>query len=91
MTHCGFKSLKKCSVLDAEYHHLNDFDRGCIIGMREAGLSVRHISQRVGRSVSLMVRVWSRWSESEENRRRPGVGRLEAIQGVKIELFVLLL
>jgi hypothetical protein len=39
----------------AEYHHLNDFNRGRIIGIREAGLSVGDISQRVGCSVSVMV------------------------------------
>ncbi|KAH0812868.1 hypothetical protein GEV33_009923 [Tenebrio molitor] len=38
----------------AEYHHLNDFNRGRIIGIREAGLSVGDISQRVGCSVSVM-------------------------------------
>jgi hypothetical protein len=70
-------------------HHLNDFDRGQIIGMREAGLSIRDISQRVGRSVSVIVRIWSRWYESGGTDVDLDHNVLEVPQNVKIELFIL--
>ena len=44
------------------YRQLNDFERGRIIGMREAGLSIRDIAARVNRNVATVMRCRSRWS-----------------------------
>ena len=57
------------------YRQLNDFERGRIIGMREAGLSIRDIAARVNRNVATVMRCWSRWSEEGVHQRRPGSGR----------------
>lgn len=54
---------------------LSDFERGRVIGLREGGLSVRDIAQRIGRSVSTISRCWRRWTEGQEQRRRIRPGR----------------
>lgn len=54
---------------------LSDFERGRIIGMREAGLSLREIARRVNRNVSSVLRCWSKWSEEGVQHRRRGSGR----------------
>ncbi|KAI4469530.1 hypothetical protein MML48_1g04323 [Holotrichia oblita] len=52
----------------------SDFERGRIIGMREAGLSLREIARRVNRNVSTVLRCWSKWSEEGVQHRRRGSG-----------------
>ncbi|KAI4466314.1 guanylyl cyclase [Holotrichia oblita] len=54
---------------------LSDFERGRIIGMREAGLSLREIARRVNRNISTVLRCWSKWSEEGVQHRRRGSGR----------------
>lgn len=57
------------------FNQLSDFERGRIIGMKEAGFSLREIANRVGRNVSTVSRCWSRWSEEGAHERRQGSGR----------------
>lgn len=57
------------------FRQLNDFERGRIVGMKDAGMSFRAIANRIGRSVSTVVRCWSRWSEEGTHARRRGSGR----------------
>ncbi|KAI4458949.1 abl interactor family member [Holotrichia oblita] len=54
---------------------LSDFERGRIIGMREAGFSLREIARRVNRNVSTVLRCWSKWSLEGVQHRRRGSGR----------------
>ncbi|RZC34962.1 HTH 38 domain containing protein, partial [Asbolus verrucosus] len=39
----------------ANFHQLNEFDRGRIVGLREAGLSFRNIATRMNRSLSTVL------------------------------------
>lgn len=59
----------------ANFHQLTPFERGRIVGLREAGLSFRDIANRVGRSVATIALCWRRWRENNEERRRPRPGR----------------
>lgn len=59
----------------AKYRHLSQFERGRIIGLREAGFSLREIANRVDRNVATVLRCWSRWSEEGLHERRRGSGR----------------
>ena len=43
--------------------------------MKEAGVSLREIANRVCRNVSTVSRCWSRWSEEGSHERRRGSGR----------------
>ncbi|KAI4458952.1 prolyl 4-hydroxylase alpha subunit [Holotrichia oblita] len=54
---------------------LSDFERGRIIGMREAGLLLREIARRVNRNVSTVLRCWSKWYEEGVQHRCRGSGR----------------
>ncbi|GFW92946.1 HTH_Tnp_Tc3_2 domain-containing protein [Trichonephila clavipes] len=44
-----------------QYEQLTDFDRGLIIGLREAGWSNRRIGRHLGRSDMVVARCWQQW------------------------------
>ncbi|GFW43796.1 transposable element Tcb2 transposase [Trichonephila clavipes] len=44
-----------------QYEQLTDFDRGRIIGLREAGWSNRRIGRHLGRSDMVVARCWKQW------------------------------
>ncbi|GFX91231.1 HTH_Tnp_Tc3_2 domain-containing protein [Trichonephila clavipes] len=44
-----------------QYEQLTDFDRGCIIGLREAGGSNRRIGRHLGWSDMVVARCWQQW------------------------------
>ncbi|GFV29810.1 transposable element Tcb2 transposase [Trichonephila clavipes] len=44
-----------------QYEQLTDFDRGRIIGLREAGWSNRRIGRPLGRSDMVVARCWQQW------------------------------
>ncbi|GFX34423.1 hypothetical protein TNCV_3656611 [Trichonephila clavipes] len=44
-----------------QYEQLTDFDRGRIIGLREAGWSNRRIGRPLGRSDMVVLRCWQQW------------------------------
>lgn len=64
-----------------QFRHLNDFEKGRIVGMKEAGFGLREIARRVDANPSTVLRVWRRWSNDETYRRRAGSGRPRLIQG----------
>ncbi|GFU89007.1 transposable element Tcb1 transposase [Trichonephila clavipes] len=54
-----------------QYEQLTDFDRGRIIGLREAGWSNRRIGRHLGRSDMVVARCWQQWiTEGRVYRRR---------------------
>ena len=57
------------------FHQLSEFEKGQIVGMREAGFSIRQIANRRGRNVSTVLHSWRRLSEKEVHGRIRGSGR----------------
>ncbi|GFV94587.1 transposable element Tc1 transposase [Trichonephila clavipes] len=49
-----------------QYEQLTDFDRGRIIGLREAGWSNRRIGRHLGRSDMVVARCWQQWITGSE-------------------------
>ncbi|GFV38395.1 transposable element Tcb2 transposase [Trichonephila clavipes] len=58
-----------------QYEQLTDFDRGRIIGLREAGWSNRRIGRHFGRSDMVVARCWQQWITEGRVYRRGGSGR----------------
>ncbi|GFX88268.1 hypothetical protein TNCV_1066841 [Trichonephila clavipes] len=58
-----------------QYEQLTDFDRGSIIGLREAGWSNRRIGRHLGQSDMVVARCWQQWI-----RRRHPVSSRETIR-----------
>ncbi|GFT68067.1 transposable element Tcb1 transposase [Trichonephila clavipes] len=55
-----------------QYEQLADFDRGRIIGLREAGWSNRRIGRHLGRSDMVVARCWQQWITEGRVYRRGG-------------------
>ncbi|GFV33512.1 HTH_38 domain-containing protein [Trichonephila clavipes] len=55
-----------------QYEQLTDFDRGRIIGLREAGWSNRRIGRHLGRSDIVVARCWQQWITEGRVYRRGG-------------------
>ncbi|GFW40933.1 HTH_Tnp_Tc3_2 domain-containing protein [Trichonephila clavipes] len=55
-----------------QYEQLTDFDRGRIIGLREAGWSNRRIGRHLGRSDMVVARCWQQWIPEGRVYRRGG-------------------
>ncbi|GFX13430.1 HTH_Tnp_Tc3_2 domain-containing protein [Trichonephila clavipes] len=58
-----------------QYEQLTDFDRGRIIGLREAGWSNRRIGRHLGRSDMVVARCWQQWITEGRVYHRGGSGR----------------
>ncbi|GFW42730.1 transposable element Tcb1 transposase [Trichonephila clavipes] len=58
-----------------QYEQLTDFDKGRIIGLREAGWSNRRIGRHLGRSDMVVARCWQQWITEGRVYRRGGSGR----------------
>ncbi|GFW50191.1 transposable element Tcb2 transposase [Trichonephila clavipes] len=58
-----------------QYEQLTDFDRGRIIGLREAGWWNRRIGRHLGRSDMVVARCWQQWITEGRVYRRGGSGR----------------
>ncbi|GFU72053.1 transposable element Tcb1 transposase [Trichonephila clavipes] len=58
-----------------QYEQLTDFDRGRIIGLREAGWSNRRIGRHLGQSDMVVARCWQQWITEGRVYRRRGSGR----------------
>ena len=54
---------------------LKPFERGRIVGLREAGWTYRRIVAHVGHNVSVVSRCFQHWSVEHSHTRRPGSGR----------------
>ncbi|GFU98694.1 transposable element Tcb1 transposase [Trichonephila clavipes] len=62
-----------------QYEQLTDFDRGRIIGLREAGWSNRRIGRHLGRSDMVVAPCWQQWiteGKSVPSRRAVSTGFL---------------
>ncbi|GFX18435.1 uncharacterized protein TNCV_4307351 [Trichonephila clavipes] len=60
-----------------QYEQLTDFDRGRIIGLREAGWSNRRIGRHLGRSDMVVARCWQQWITEGRVYHRGGQCRLD--------------
>lgn len=60
----------------ANFRQLSDFDRGRIVGLREAGLSFREIADRVHRSVCTVANCCRAYFQQHREHRARGTGRL---------------
>ena len=58
----------------AQYQQVSAFERGRIVGPREAGLSYRDIAARTGHTAMTVMRVWNQWRGEGRTRRRAGTG-----------------
>ncbi|GFX42961.1 transposable element Tcb2 transposase [Trichonephila clavipes] len=58
-----------------QYEQLSQFERGRIIGMMEAGWSVRRVARQLGHSDCVVRRCWDQWIQEMSFTRRPGSGR----------------
>ncbi|GFY03028.1 HTH_Tnp_Tc3_2 domain-containing protein [Trichonephila clavipes] len=58
-----------------QYEQLTDFDRGRIIGLKEAGWSNRRIGRHLGRSDMVVARCWQQWITEGRVYRRGGSER----------------
>jgi IS30 family transposase len=54
---------------------LSDSERGRIVGLRKAGLSVREIARRTGRFVRTILRYHKAWTQEGRKHRARGTGR----------------
>ncbi|GFV01378.1 transposable element Tcb2 transposase [Trichonephila clavipes] len=59
-----------------QYEQLSQFERGRIIGMMEAGLSVRRVARQLGRSDCVVRRCWDQWIREMSFTRKPGSGHI---------------
>ncbi|GFV12824.1 transposable element Tc1 transposase [Trichonephila clavipes] len=55
-----------------QYEQLTDFDRGRIIGLREAGWSNRRIGRHLGQDDMVVARCWQQWITEGRVYRRGG-------------------
>ncbi|GFT70144.1 HTH_38 domain-containing protein [Trichonephila clavipes] len=67
-----FKSMNALRRNRRQYEQLTDFDRGRIIGLREAGWSNRRIGRHLGRSDMVVARCWQQWITEGRVYRRGG-------------------
>ncbi|GFX55856.1 uncharacterized protein TNCV_1427181 [Trichonephila clavipes] len=71
-----------------QYEQLTDFDRGRIIGLREAGWSNRRIGRHLGRAI-VVARCWQSGTEGaiyQQDNARPHTARLsqQCLQGYDV-------
>ena len=59
----------------ANFTQLSKFERGRIIGLREAGISFREIAYRVNRNQASVMRSCRAWFQEGRHRRAIGTGR----------------
>src|SRR6266853_1117998 len=71
---CSLCTLS-CKTFSRMAPQLTEFEKGRMIGLLEAGLSVRNVARRVGRCVSVVQRWWSRWKTNGSCHRQVGSGR----------------
>ena len=58
------------------YEQLTEFERGRIIGLREAGWSACQIARHLGRSDMTVTNCWMLWIREGRQTRQTGTGRL---------------
>ncbi|GFY24274.1 transposable element Tc1 transposase [Trichonephila clavipes] len=63
-----------CRRKGAKFEQISEFERGKIIGLREAGLSYRAVAARVQRNSSTIMRVSKQWTDEGRTARKSGSG-----------------
>ncbi|GFW12843.1 transposable element Tc1 transposase [Trichonephila clavipes] len=58
----------------AKFEQISEFERGRIVGLREAGLSYRAVATRVQRNSSTIMRVSTQWTYEGRTARKSGSG-----------------
>ncbi|GFT90109.1 transposable element Tc1 transposase [Trichonephila clavipes] len=58
----------------AKFEQILDFERGRIVGLREAGLSYRAVATREQRNSSTIMRVSKQWTDEGRTARKSGSG-----------------
>ncbi|GFV79435.1 transposable element Tcb2 transposase [Trichonephila clavipes] len=58
----------------AKFEQISQFERGRIVGHREAGLSYRAVAARVQRNSSTIMRVSKQWTDEGRTARKSGSG-----------------
>ncbi|GFU63488.1 transposable element Tc1 transposase [Trichonephila clavipes] len=58
----------------AKFEQISEFERGRIVGLREAGLSYRAVAARVQRNSSTIMRVSMQWTDEGRTARKSGSG-----------------
>ncbi|GFX67597.1 transposable element Tc1 transposase [Trichonephila clavipes] len=58
----------------AKFEQISEFERGKIVGLREAGLSYRAVAARVQRNSSTIMRVSKQWTDEGRTARKSGSG-----------------
>ncbi|GFY03246.1 transposable element Tcb1 transposase [Trichonephila clavipes] len=58
----------------AKFEQISEFERGKIVGLREAGLSYRAVAARVQRNISTIMRVSKQWTDEGRTARKSGSG-----------------
>ncbi|GFU70330.1 HTH_Tnp_Tc3_2 domain-containing protein [Trichonephila clavipes] len=58
----------------AHYEQLSEFERGRIIGLKEAGWATHRINRHIGRSNAVIRRCWQEWMENVRFQRHDGSG-----------------
>ncbi|GFW51593.1 transposable element Tc1 transposase [Trichonephila clavipes] len=58
----------------AKFEQISEFERGRIVGLREAGLSYRAVATRVQRNSSTIMRVSKQWTDEGRTARKSGSG-----------------
>ncbi|GFS60803.1 transposable element Tcb2 transposase [Trichonephila clavipes] len=56
------------------FSHLNEFERGLIIGKKTAGWSTRRVAGQVDRSECAVRNCWEQWTREVTNARKTGSG-----------------
>lgn len=69
--------MPRC-IIRAHYEQLSEFDRGRIIGLKEAGWTNRRIARHLSRSDATIRRCWQGWVENGRVQRQDGSGRPRA-------------
>ncbi|GFY16220.1 transposable element Tc1 transposase [Trichonephila clavipes] len=57
-----------------KFEQILEFERGRIVGLREAGLSYRAVAARVQRNSSTIMRVSNQWTDEGRTARNSGSG-----------------
>ncbi|GFX68046.1 HTH_Tnp_Tc3_2 domain-containing protein [Trichonephila clavipes] len=66
----------------AHYKQLSEFERGCIIGLKEAGWANRKNTRHMGRSDAAIRRCWQEWVDNlpwtyfQQHNTRPHTARV---------------
>ncbi|GFW35373.1 HTH_Tnp_Tc3_2 domain-containing protein [Trichonephila clavipes] len=60
------------------YEQMSEFERDCIIVLKETGCTNRGIARHMGRSNAAIRRCWQEWMHNGRFQRRDGSGRPKA-------------